>query len=271
MQMDCALDLLRRLPPQKIEQALQGVIALAPDLCTELLGAVDQPLKRVMDEEVGKDYLLCDYNRDGDSFRSPWTNKYFPALDDGTYPTDKLRKLEVEANSAFQHYKDLYYEGGTSSVYLWDNEGGFAAAILMKKDVALPHANGCWDSINVFEVQDRGTSTYKLTSTVMLWLQTHKEGSGYFNLGGSLTRLSEKEATQNESWMSPEACHVANMGRMVEDMENQMRASLNAVYFSNTRNVIDTLRSINNLEEEKKMREMAQEVYSELQSGGKQA
>jgi len=29
---------------------------------------------------------------------------------------------------------------------------------------------------------------YKLTSTVMLWLQTNKAASGTMNLGGSLTR-----------------------------------------------------------------------------------
>lgn len=32
------------------------------------------------------------------------------------------------------------------------------------------------------------TAHYKLTSTVMLWLQTTKTGSGTMNLGGSLTR-----------------------------------------------------------------------------------
>lgn len=32
------------------------------------------------------------------------------------------------------------------------------------------------------------TAHYKLTSTVMLWLQTNKSGSGTMNLGGSLTR-----------------------------------------------------------------------------------
>lgn len=29
---------------------------------------------------------------------------------------------------------------------------------------------------------------YKLTSTVMLWLQTNRQGSGMMNLGGSMTR-----------------------------------------------------------------------------------
>jgi hypothetical protein len=50
---------------------------------------------------------------------------------------------------------------------------------------------GCWDSIHVVEVQEKTTGRsahYKLTSTAMLWLQTHKPGSGTMNLGGSLTR-----------------------------------------------------------------------------------
>jgi capping protein beta len=41
-----------------------------PNLCEDLLSSVDQPLKIVRDKHVGKDYLLCDYNRDGDSYRS---------------------------------------------------------------------------------------------------------------------------------------------------------------------------------------------------------
>ena len=52
---------------------------------------------------------------------------------------------------------------------------------------------------------------YKLTSTVMLWLQTIKEGSGKMNLGGSLTRQAETDSAVSDS--SP---HIANIGRMVE-------------------------------------------------------
>ena len=71
-------------------------------------------------EQVGKDYLLCDYNRDGDSYRSPWTNAYDPPLDDGAMPSDRLRQLEIDANAAFDQYREMYFEGGVSSVYLWD-------------------------------------------------------------------------------------------------------------------------------------------------------
>lgn len=81
----------------------------------------------------GRKYLQCDYNRDGDSHRSPWSNQYDPPIEDGFKPADKLRELEVEANELFDAYRELYYEGGTSSVYLWSTEHGFAGCFLVKK------------------------------------------------------------------------------------------------------------------------------------------
>ena len=45
----------------------------------------------------------------------------------------------------------------------------------------------------------------------MLWLQTNREGSGTMNLGGSLTRQIENDASVNEA--TP---HIVNIGRMVE-------------------------------------------------------
>ncbi len=67
--MDCALDLMRRLPPQQCEKNLSDLIDLVPLLCEELLSSVDQPLKVARDKKTHKDFLLCDYNRDGDSYR----------------------------------------------------------------------------------------------------------------------------------------------------------------------------------------------------------
>ena len=49
-----------------------------------------------------------------------------------------MRKLEIQANEAFDTYRELYYEGGVSSVYLWDPEdpsggGNFAGVVVLKK------------------------------------------------------------------------------------------------------------------------------------------
>ncbi|UYV66378.1 CAPZB, partial [Cordylochernes scorpioides] len=258
------------------ERYLETVISLCvpqvPALCEDLLSSVDQPLKIARDKMVGKDYLLCDYNRDGDSYRSvsikvgrlghnwpyvwpfhfyrkmscprsPWSNTYDPPLEDGAMPSERIRKLEQDANQAFDQYREMYFEGGVSSVYLWDLDHGFAGAILIKKaGDGSKKIKGCWDSIHVIEVQSyclnpniaakryngvnlRGYSEtctvqekssgrsahYKLTSTAMLWLQTNKPGSGTMNLGGSLTRQVESDHPVGES--SP---HIANIGRMVE-------------------------------------------------------
>jgi capping protein beta len=108
------LNLMRRLPPSKIEQSLSGLLNLSPALSDELLQRVDQPLQ--LSSGAGRKYLLSDYNRDGDSHRSPWTNCYAPAIDDGFLPPGRLRELEVEANALFDSYRELYYEGGVSSV-----------------------------------------------------------------------------------------------------------------------------------------------------------
>lgn len=72
------------------------------------------------------------------SCRSPWSNEYDPPIDDGAVPSVKMRKLEIQANEAFDTYREMYYEGGVSSVYLWDPEdpsGGsnFAGVVVLKK------------------------------------------------------------------------------------------------------------------------------------------
>lgn len=104
-----------------------------------------------------------------------------------------------------------YFETGVCSVYLWDLDHGFAGVVLIKKAGDTEKIKGCWDSIHVVEVQVGGgrregerrkeegrregereerimsyyqyvspplqekaqgkNAHYKLTSTVMLWLQ----------------------------------------------------------------------------------------------------
>uniref|UniRef100_A0A0C9REI9 F-actin-capping protein subunit beta n=1 Tax=Fopius arisanus TaxID=64838 RepID=A0A0C9REI9_9HYME len=263
-QMDCALDLMRRLPPQQIEKNLSDLIDLVPSLCEDLLSSVDQPLKIAKDKESGKDYLLCDYNRDGDSYRSPWSNTYDPPLEDGSMPSERLRKIEIDANHAFDQYRELYFEGGVSSVYLWDLDHGFAGVILIKKaGDGSQKIKGCWDSIHVVEIQEKTTGRnahYKLTSTAMLWLQTNKHGSGTMNLGGSLTRQVEQD------WpISDTSPHIANIGRMVEDMENKIRNTLNEIYFGKTKDIVNGLRSVQSLADQRQQAALRQDLAAALQ------
>ncbi|KAK2460285.1 hypothetical protein APHAL10511_007674 [Amanita phalloides] len=275
---DSMLDLMRRLPPTRTEENVATLINICPDYADDLLGSVDQPLKLRVDLATGREYLACDYNRDGESYRSPWSNEYDPPLEDGTMPTAKLRKLEIAANEAFDTYRELYYEGGVSSVYLWELEdGGFAGVVLLKKTMTPNSPNepsGSWDSIHVFEAAERGRQAhYKLTSTIMLQLVTRKasEGDdkqngewtgieglkreGEVSLSGSMTRQTEQDFPLHDV-----TSHISNTGRMVEEMEIKMRNLLQEVYFGKTRDVVFDLRSVEDLENARRQRELQKEL-----------
>ncbi|EGO25082.1 F-actin capping protein [Serpula lacrymans var. lacrymans S7.9] len=259
---DSMLDLMRRLPPTRVEENVAALVGICPDYADDLLGSVDQPLQVKVDHATGREYLACDYNRDGESHRSPWSNEYDPPLEDGTTPSPKLRKLEISANEAFDTYREMYYEGGVSSVYLWDlDDGGFAGVVLLKKVMnssAPDEPSGTWDSIHVFEASERGRQAhYKLTSTVMLQL-TATEGwkkDGELNLSGSMTRQIENDWPLHDF-----SSHITNTGKMIEDMEIKMRNLLQEVYFGKTRDIIYDLRSVDDLEKARRQRELQKEL-----------
>lgn len=76
---------------------------------------MDQPLEVRRCKKTGRDYLLCDYNRDGDSWRSPWSNEFEyqgPAggegdEEEGVKPSDRVRKMEVAMGDGVDVYRDL--------------------------------------------------------------------------------------------------------------------------------------------------------------------
>uniref|UniRef100_A0A1I8I993 F-actin-capping protein subunit beta n=1 Tax=Macrostomum lignano TaxID=282301 RepID=A0A1I8I993_9PLAT len=278
-QLNHALDLMRRLPPQSVEENLTQLVDLVPNMTESLLCCIDQPLQVSKDFSCGKDYLLCDYNRDADSHRSPWSNQYFPPLEDGAVPSDRLRSIEIELNSAMQRYRELYYGGGSiASAYLWDLDStakGFAGAVLIKK-CGSSGCSGQWDSVHVIEVTPKVTgrsAKYKLTATVMLRLVSElrcksddvSSDSSEFDIAGSLTRQAERESpaalsSANESAIA--AAHIANIGRLIEETETSMRQQLIDVYFDNVCGVVETMRT--SLSKESRMaRELLQRELNE--------
>lgn len=64
--------------------------------------------------------------------------------------------------------------------------------------------------------------------------------------------------------MPDPAAHIANTGRMVEEMELKMRNLLQEVYFGKTRDVVFDLRSVESLEKQRKQRELQKELVGLL-------
>eukprot|EP00842_Homolaphlyctis_polyrhiza_P004108 jgi/Hompol1/4699/HPOL_000042-RA len=258
--LDCALDLMRRLPPSKTAQNVGKLLLLVPALTEELLASVDQPLKVARCDQSGRDFLLCDYNRDGDSYRH-----FQPPIPDGIKPSPKLHKLEVAANDAFDTYRDLYFGGGVSSVYLWDSEesqNAFAGIVLIKKSIGDGTGDsGVWDSIHVFDVLEKGKmARYRITSTIILHVDSKSTAkTPEIDLSGSLVRQLEQEAPL-ESYNH----HVINMGRLVEEMESKMREAIIQIYFGKTKDVVNDLRSIKDSDTDKKMGDLRAQMAARM-------
>ena len=68
-QIDHALDLIKRLDPTKITENLESIKILNPEITEELSSAVDKPLQSKICPQTAKEYLICDYNKDGESYR----------------------------------------------------------------------------------------------------------------------------------------------------------------------------------------------------------
>jgi len=158
-------------------------------------------------------------------------------------------------------YRQLYYEGGVSSVYFWNLDDGFAGVVLLKKSVqSNAKSTGTWDSIHVFEALDRTRLChYKLTSTVILNMVSAGDELGEMDLSGNMTRQVESDLVIDD-----DGSHVVNIGRMVEDMELKMRNLLQEVYFGKAKDVVGDLRSIASVTETNKDRDVHREMISSM-------
>lgn len=233
------LNLIRRLPASRIRQNVSALANLRPELQDELLQRVEQPLEVLIDEKNGKEYLKSEYNRDGDSYRSPHSNEYFPPIDKPLLPSPHLRDLEEKAMALFQEYCFLYYNQSILSIYFWDKEDGFACCVLIRKEVEKGKGlkKGNWDSINVVDVtvnKAKQKVDFRVTSTVMLNFVLDDPKVGELTLAGSYTK--QKEDSEQYKDLNDEF-YLTNIGRRVEEIETQIRNTLEVVYFGKTKEI----------------------------------
>lgn len=73
-------------------------------------------------------------------------------------------------------------------------------------------------------------------------------------------RQKEQDASLSDS------THIANIGRMVEDMENQIRQSLNTIYFDKTKSILNSLRSPIDGDEKARREALKGEIMSKVPS-----
>ena len=232
--------------------AISSVIYDNDDLLNEFLQKVDNRTKVCKDDPKGE-FIMCEQNRDGDSYRSPISNQYFPPTDDAKYPSAPLRQLEETLNKMFKIYVKLYYSTATlCSVYCWELgdtlADGYGVAVLIKNSLTDQKKinKGSWDSSNLITVTFEDGSAgkkkakYNLISTVNLAMSFEGKAVGKVCLSGTIARSSHYSKTVDD-YTSDEA-HITNIGVLVEDMENSIRNTLDTVYLMKSKQIIDTAR-----------------------------
>ena len=94
-----------------------------------------------MDTVKGLKFLKCEYNRDGDSWRSSYSQSYYPPLDVGDdeppfVPSGMLLELEGMANISLREYSKLYFGDAITNAYFFETtESGFGAVFLIKHEI----------------------------------------------------------------------------------------------------------------------------------------
>lgn len=90
----------------------------------------------IEDADPDHPFLKTEFNRDGDSYRSPITNSYYPESEGGYVPTGELRKIEELGNVLFGEYTKLYYgNSALGSFYVSEsgNPNQFSCGFFAKK------------------------------------------------------------------------------------------------------------------------------------------
>lgn len=90
---------------------------------------------------------------------------------------------------------------------------------------------------------------------MILTLSDSTAGPEAVDLSGNMTRQIEQELP-----VETDDSHVANVGRLVEDMELKMRNLLQEVYFGKAKDVVGDLRSLGSLSEGARDREAHREA-----------
>lgn len=139
-------------------------------------------------------------------------------------------------------YAKVYFENAVSSVYAWDlddaQHGAFAACFCILKTVA----NSSWSCKHVFQVKSMDKPNqwmYQLTSTVFVVMKQTRHYAagcdGEYDLSGHIIKQAEKKHVLD---VNNGQSHLEIMGPMIEDLESDLCATMQAALFQKTKEIV---------------------------------
>jgi capping protein beta len=239
-------DLIRHTDPKGVEERIFEVIKLNPATTEDILAQIDVPLKTATDS-AGNQYVLCDYNRDSDSYRSPFTNAYLPALPKGIVLPDDLREMEVMANRGFQSYLRQYFDSGVISVYCWECDNhAFGVGVFVKKDITgaaqgLNQISGSISCSDVCEVRavsrQQKLYRYSLVSSAIVARHWSCRSGKPIALGGNVNDAREADGVAAKN-----LDHLVTIGGMIEANADRFVEKIRGIYASKMREILSYMK-----------------------------
>lgn len=242
-------------------ESIKQLLSHEKDALDTLNSQVICPLRDAIDSSTSKSYVICEYNQHGTSHRSPFSNEYFPALNENEHapvPSSELRAMEILANDVFESYAHLYYgRDVVTSVYCWNKdssnnnsniENEFSACFLVKKTVNEDDFDGVWNSSHLVHVSilSKDQAKYEVKSTVLLSItngaptnQHPVNDSSSIKTGGFLSKQVEKVC----SYKNDSKNHVSNIGHIIEEVETELRSSSDSLYIQKNKEITNSIRT----------------------------
>ena len=87
------------------------------------------------DEKVNKEFVKSEINHFNGSYRSPYTQDYYPTPDNKPYISPKMAIYERNLNVCFDEYASLMYLDSASSVYSWETNKSLISVFFIKKSL----------------------------------------------------------------------------------------------------------------------------------------
>lgn len=241
------LDILKHTPPDNTRQNILALSYLLDENDREALTQKTDPfpLSTSQCPETHQLFIHTEYNRiDNDQYRSPFIKA-------------SSNEFERYADEVFGVYKDLYYgKSAVSSVYCASSHAGqqeqvtkggsFVACFAIVHQVDSSSMSE-WNSVHVIEVfpdqdcnvQD-GTSDgnltramYKLISNI--YISMTSTSICKTNVCGSLSKRSERTYPYKAD--AHNVGHLVNIGKMIEDIELDIRSSIEPLYLSKAKEI----------------------------------
>lgn len=247
-------NILHRAPPADLEKNIQGLKqSMSTNLdATEALLKRHQIPFRVLElaEEGEKPFLLCQSNKVGEKYRSPWTNNLHPGGEPDPTDSDEIRRFETKMNHVWDAYKNLYYgHDSIGSVYLFPTDkGSFQGFFGIQKKCS----SGSWNSMHLVHVDtpEENMCNYRVESTIMMAIEpeTNAKATTKFDISALLSKEVTKNAKVQPSMVG--SSHIENIGQLIEAIEIDLRSAIERVHVPKTQEIMEGIQK----EEEKSFR-----------------